>query len=130
MGGGRETNSEEEGFTSILQGSHACGVYCVKMEEVFFCPPPGVRVRANSKGSFVGSQDTTFYTGAAGDFDSTGTLQSIRGVKVGGSRGSTCHSRIRSRFGGLNRCVCARTHAHTHTWVVHTAAKTLVARGL
>jgi hypothetical protein len=41
-----------------------------------------MRVRANSKGSFVGGQDTTFYTGAAGDFDSTGTLVSIRGVKI------------------------------------------------
>lgn len=41
-----------------------------------------MRVRANSKGSFVGALEQTFYTGAAGDFDATGTDVSTRGVKV------------------------------------------------
>lgn len=41
-----------------------------------------MKVVANSKGLFVGSQDTTFYTGAAGAYDTTGTLVSIRGVTI------------------------------------------------
>lgn len=41
-----------------------------------------MRVRANSKGSFVGGLDQTFYTGGVEDFDASGTVVSIRGVKI------------------------------------------------
>ena len=41
-----------------------------------------MKVQINSVGSFVGAQQTTFYTGAVGDFDASGTDVSIRGVKV------------------------------------------------
>ena len=47
-----------------------------------FQPQAKMTVKVSSEGSFVGSQETTYYTGPVGSFDQSGSVVGIRGVKM------------------------------------------------
>ena len=47
-----------------------------------FQPQAKIEVKLISRGQFVASKDETFYTGDPGNFDRSGTLVNIRGVKI------------------------------------------------
>ena len=47
-----------------------------------FQPQAKMTVKVSSEGSFVGSRETTCYTGPVGSFDQSGSVVGIRGVKM------------------------------------------------